>query len=90
MCRSIGNAEALGGLELRWGLEGKLSHSGSRDGADRERQRGENTLRGVCLICRQQPERSHEGAHTRTHAPHTHTCMRTHNQYMGQQVGVAF
>lgn len=30
MCRSFGNAEALGGLELRWGLEGKLSHSGSR------------------------------------------------------------
>lgn len=71
MCRSFGNAEALGGLELRWGLEGKLSHSGSRDGADTERQRWENTLRGVCQICRQQPEGSHEGTQTQKHK-HTH------------------
>lgn len=74
MCRSFGNAEALGGLELRWGLEGKLSHSGSRDGADTERQRWENTLRGVCQICRQQPEGSHEGTQTQKHK-HTHEYM---------------
>lgn len=61
----------LGGLELRWGLEGKLSHSGSRDGADTERQQGENTLRGVCQTCRQQPGRSHEGTQSQKHK-HTH------------------